>query len=164
MFVLGGFIDGSATESVLKFDSTQETWSQIAPMQEPRFALAACAIGNDIYAFGGSGTDFNTHASVFKLDTVANEWSTLAPMPVVSVYHSVSVLDGLMYIAGAGDNGRAVLRFDPASGAWSTLAPTSTSRMVGATFVVDGCLYLAEAQNMVQAWSATIGPRTRGFL
>jgi hypothetical protein len=50
-------------------------------------------------------------------------------------------LGGLVYIVGAGDNGREVLCFDPVSGVWSTLAPTLNDRQKGASFVLDGCLY-----------------------
>jgi hypothetical protein len=141
MYVLGGRIGEGTTASVLKFDSTQDTWSEIAPMPERRFGMAACAIGGDIYAVGGYESSFQAQASVFKYDTVANEWSILAPMPVTCVYNSASVLDGLVYIVGAGATRREVLRFDPASGAWTTLTPTLIAMRIGASFVVDGCLY-----------------------
>jgi hypothetical protein len=64
-------------------------------------------------------------------------------MPHASHFNSAIVLDGLVYIVGAGDDGCGVLRFDPASGAWSTLAPTLHDRSSGASFVVSGCLYAA---------------------
>jgi N-acetylneuraminic acid mutarotase len=55
MYVLGGSVDGArVTDSVLKFDSTQGTWRQVAPMPEPSNALAACAVGSDIFVFGGN--------------------------------------------------------------------------------------------------------------
>jgi hypothetical protein len=120
-------------------------------MPRARYAFAACAHGSDIFAFGGFGDDLgideggDDHASVFKYDTVANDWSTLAPMPVACSFHSACVLDGLIYIVGAGNgaNESEVLRFDPVSGAWSTLAPTTSRRYggEGSSFVVGGCLY-----------------------
>jgi N-acetylneuraminic acid mutarotase len=142
MYVLGGSDGGIATPSVLTFNSTQGTWRQITPMPEPRSALAACAIGIDIYVFGGNA-DRQDHASVFKLDTETNEWSTLAPMPHICSFHSANLLDGLIYVVGAGTRGREVLCFDPESDAWRTLAPTSTSRQYGASFVMGGSLYAA---------------------
>jgi hypothetical protein len=83
---------------------------------------------------------------VFKYDTVADAWSTLAPMSHTSSDHSASVLEGLVYIVGAGD-GSEVLRFDPASGAWSTLAPTLNARNLCCTFVIGGYLYAAGGEN-----------------
>jgi N-acetylneuraminic acid mutarotase len=105
--------------------------------------MAACAVGSDIYVFGGFSSDGLAHFSVFKFDTEANVWSTLAPMPLACSYHSAGVLGGLIYVVGAGDHSDEVLRFDPASGAWSTLAPTTGTKECGAPFVAGGCLYVA---------------------
>jgi N-acetylneuraminic acid mutarotase len=104
--------------------------------------MAACAIGSDIYVSGGT-TGGQAQATVFKFDTKANEWSNLAPMPIPSFGHGAHVLDGLVYVVGAGGPGREILRFDPASGAWSTMAPTVSIRKCGASFVVGGSLYVA---------------------
>jgi hypothetical protein len=43
--------NGIAT--VLKYDSTQGTWTQVAPMPEARYDAAGCAVGSDIFVFGG---------------------------------------------------------------------------------------------------------------
>jgi hypothetical protein len=143
MYVLGGADVGAVTASVHKFDSTQGTWSQVAPMPAVRCGHAACAIGSDIYVFGGENGDDRDQPSVFKYDTEANEWSTLAPMPHASVLHNASVLGGLVYIVGAGASCREVLRFDSTSDVWSTLAPVSIISRFGASFVLGGCLYAA---------------------
>jgi N-acetylneuraminic acid mutarotase len=110
-------------------------------MPEGRTHLPASFIDSNIYVFGGANNR-QAQTSVFKLDTEANEWSTLAPMPHASDGHTASVLDGLVYIVGAGINGCEVLSFAPSSGAWRTLAPTSISRKYGASFVLGGCMYV----------------------
>jgi N-acetylneuraminic acid mutarotase len=132
----GGYHSSAAIARMVKFDSTQGTWSQSTHMP-------ACAIGGDIYVFGGSPVHSQDQASVFKFDTVTDTWSTLAPMPLASSFHSASVLGGLVYIVGIGVNCCEVLRFDPALDAWSTLAPTSSNRKYGVSFVVGGRLYVA---------------------
>jgi N-acetylneuraminic acid mutarotase len=102
IYVLGGVDASAVTGSVLKFDSTQGTWSQVAPMPAARFVFAACAINGVIYVFGGFDSEIGAvQSSVSKYDTVSNEWSTLAPMPYVCKCHSAQVLDGLVYIVGA---------------------------------------------------------------
>jgi hypothetical protein len=143
MYVLGGCIDGRGTiASVLKFDTAQGTWSQVAPMPEVSCDVAACVIGGDIFIFGGWRHDLgDDQASVFKYDTVADEWSTLTPMPSACSSHRASVLDGLVYIVGAGESCREVLRFDPVLGVWSTLAPTLRRRDEGSLFALGGSLY-----------------------
>jgi hypothetical protein len=64
-------------------------------------------------------------------------------MPLGCVGHSASVLDGMIYIVGAGPTRKDVLRFDPASDAWTTLTLTLTAKHGGCTFVLGGCLYAA---------------------
>jgi hypothetical protein len=112
-------------------------------MPEVRLACATCAIGSDIYVFGGIDDNSVRYASVFKYDTLTDEWSTLAPMPQPSSFHTASVLDGSVFIVGAGDNHCGVWRFDPTSGVWSTLAPTMNDRDYGASFALGGCVYAA---------------------
>jgi hypothetical protein len=143
MYVMGGKIrtNPDITASVLKYDSTQDTWREIVPMPTARMGFAACDIGRDIYIFGDSST--GDAVPVFKFDTEAEEWDTLPPMPVACHYPSASVLDGLVYITGAGRSGCEVLRFDPASGLWANLASTSSNRKRGASFVLSGLLYSA---------------------
>jgi N-acetylneuraminic acid mutarotase len=143
IYVLGGICGGSTLASVLKFDGTHGVWSVVEPMPEPRRGHAACTIGSNIYVLGGR-SQFVDETSVFKFDTVTNTWSTLGPMPLPYSHHSVSVLDGdLIYIVGAGNNGKYFFRLDTASGVWSMLRATLESRHDSATFVVGGCLYVA---------------------
>jgi N-acetylneuraminic acid mutarotase len=140
MYVFGGIVGREPTACVLRFNSTQGTWSDVAPLPAARYGAAACAVGSDIYIF--SGVDGGrSQATVFKYAAEANEWSTLAPMPHAAFGHSVNVLGGLVYVVGVGDSGRQVLRFDPVFGAWHTIAPTSDSRVYGASFVLGECLY-----------------------
>jgi hypothetical protein len=111
-------------------------------MPEARWGHSACAIGSDIYVFGGRCEFGRMTSSVFKLDTEANTWSALEPMPLPCFSHSVHVLNGdQVYIVGAGDYGKGVLRFDTTSGLWSTLAATSNSKRGVPSFVLGGCLY-----------------------
>jgi hypothetical protein len=117
-------------------------------MPEARRIHVACAIGSIIYVFGGrfglEGGFGGDKTPAFKLDNETNTWSTLAPMPLPCSHHSVSVLDGdLVYIVGAGNDGKGVLRFDVAPGVWSTLGTTSNDKHGSATFVLGGCLHVA---------------------
>jgi N-acetylneuraminic acid mutarotase len=145
MYVIGGYrsIGGRQrdTASALKFDSTHGIWSEIAPLPEARDDPAACAIGNDIYVFGGI-YEYMPQASVFKYDTVTNIWSTLAPMPERSACHCAIVLDCTVYLVGAGTANNEFYRFDPASNIWTTLASPGRSEDA-ASFVLGGSLHVA---------------------
>jgi N-acetylneuraminic acid mutarotase len=78
MYVLGGSAGavGQVTASVLKFDSALGGWSQVAPIPEKGYDLVACAVGSDIFVFGGDGAEHDMQDSVFRYDTLADTWST----------------------------------------------------------------------------------------
>jgi N-acetylneuraminic acid mutarotase len=141
--IMGGETEDGVTASALKFDSAQGSWSEVAPMPAPRGGIASCTYMNDIYVFGGYDEDGEDQASVFKFDTEAGEWTTQAPMPSVCALHSASLIDGQVYIVGAGNSGHDVLRFDFATSAWSTLARTIHHRDRGNSFMLAGRLYVA---------------------
>jgi hypothetical protein len=114
-------------------------------MPGARDCAAACAIGNDIFVFGGED-DHDFHDSVFKYDTEADEWSTLASMPHYSREHSTSVHGGLVYVVGVMSDNIDFFdffSFDPVSKVWNSLAPTLHNRHCGSSFVLAGCLYAA---------------------
>jgi hypothetical protein len=150
MYILGGLVldaNQVVTASVLKYDSAQGphgTWSEVAPMPGARYGFTSCAVGMNIYVFGGSTLDYTgQYVSIYKYDTVANAWSILAQMPFFPGYECHSAcLDGLIYIMGTMD-GTQVKCFDPESGAWKTVSPTSYSHSGGASFVLGGSLYAA---------------------
>jgi N-acetylneuraminic acid mutarotase len=160
MYVMGGRTEPeSNTADVLKFDSAQGAWSEMAPMLGAMHYLAACAVESDIYVFGGTRWQLGAdQAFVFRYGTDANEWSTMAPKPGATSGHSVSVLDGLIYLVGTQIYGKEFMRFDPSSGAWSTLAPTLRRRFRGVSFVLGGCLYVAggfERPTSVERYNVT---------
>jgi hypothetical protein len=112
-------------------------------MPEARSDFSACAVGTDIYIYGGCNAHGEGQASVFKYDTEANAWSVLAPMPAAVCGNSVNVIDGQIYIIGAGDESRGFLQFAPVMGAWRTLASTLQRRFSATSFVSGGYLYAA---------------------
>jgi N-acetylneuraminic acid mutarotase len=147
MYVLGGQIDGGVTASVLKSDGADGSWSEAVPMPAPRERFASCAYKSSIYVFGGSDARSVGQASVFKFDIEANKWSRQAPMPHICTYHHASILNGEVYIVGAGYNGREVLRFNFATNAWSTLVQTIYRRDRGVSFVLADSLYAAGGED-----------------
>jgi N-acetylneuraminic acid mutarotase len=156
MYVLGGIVLGargsSTSASILKYDSTQGAWNAVERMPKARRMHAACAIGSDIYVFGGRRELSGGKKSVLKFDTETNIWSTLEPMPLTCYNHSASVVDGdQVYIVRAGDDGKSVLRFDMASGVWSRLGATTNNKQGRATFVLGGCL--------ISSWQADVNIR-----
>jgi hypothetical protein len=86
LYVLGGIeIDEEGEEhtvnSVLKFDSRTQTWSEVAPMPAERDNAGACVLGSNIHIFGGRNDDMGKTSTTYRFSTETNEWATLAPMP-----------------------------------------------------------------------------------
>jgi N-acetylneuraminic acid mutarotase len=152
MYVMGGIeIDEEGRErtvkSVLKFGRRAQTWSEVASMLAERDNAGACMLGSDIYIFGGRNENDKPTSTTYRFNTERNEWATLAPMPEANSLHSVSVLDGLIYVMGGWDsngNGNSVSsvhRFDPVANSWSTVAPMLVARMSLGSFVLGGSIY-----------------------
>jgi hypothetical protein len=73
MYVLDGLRDGGGIMgNYLKFESTQGTWSAIAPAPQHIYKSAAVAVDTDIYVFGGENEESDDSDSVIKYDTVAD--------------------------------------------------------------------------------------------
>jgi hypothetical protein len=142
MYVLGGRSEGvRTTGNVLKFDSIQDIWTEVAPMPASRYDFAACSIGSELYVFGGRNSQGAGQASAFSYDTVTNVWSPIPPMPRVAHRHSASPCNGLIYIVGIRGIRSHGLHFDPILGIWGEYANSLYSRWRGTSFVLDGCLY-----------------------
>jgi N-acetylneuraminic acid mutarotase len=132
IYVLGGSEDGSRTSSVLMFDSGAQVWSAVAPMPRALHNCRACALGSDIFLFGGYGSDEDGDetpptVTTRKPRTETDVWSTLTPVPEAIMSHSVCVVSGLIYATGGARNSdsesevSSAHRFDPAMDTWSTV-------------------------------------------
>jgi kelch-like protein 16 (gigaxonin) len=72
-------------------------------------------------------------------------------MPGAKLQHSVSVLDGLIYVMGGGDEDdntlRSVHHFDLLANTWSAVAPMSVTRKVFGSFVLGRNIYVVGGSN-----------------
>jgi N-acetylneuraminic acid mutarotase len=150
MYVLGGVeedeeSDEHTVNSVLKFDSRTQTWSEVAPVPAERDNAGACVLGSDIYIIGGRNDVMEKTSTAYRFSTETNEWVTLAAMPVAKSHYSVTVLDGLIYVLGGGDSDGiamgSVHRFDPVANLWSGVAPMSVARSALGSFMLGGNIY-----------------------
>jgi hypothetical protein len=140
--VQGDYLD-ERIDSVIKFDSKMQKWSEVAPMPEGRCSAALSVISSDIYVFGGSA-DYEASAVSYRYNTVSDEWMTVAPMPGPKSAQSACVLDGLIYVMGGFRDSRAlnsVHRFDPVTNTWCTLASMLIARSTVESVVMGGSIY-----------------------
>jgi hypothetical protein len=62
-YVIGGRNEKSVLPTVEKYITTENKWTQCAPMPTARWSLMVCAVNDKLYAFGGiSGIGNNRRA------------------------------------------------------------------------------------------------------
>jgi hypothetical protein len=122
--ILGGFI-GTNEE----YDPTTDTWTFKKSMSTPRSSFAICSYQNKIFCIGGAvgvNIDSNTHFSSYVTsgvnevyDTATDTWETKKPMPVAEMRLQASVVNGKIYVIGAG----FTYVYDPAVDSWTPKTP-----------------------------------------
>ncbi len=56
IFIMGGFVSGSASSSVDVYNTNTNTWSSIASMNSSRANFASAIMGDKLYVFGGESS------------------------------------------------------------------------------------------------------------
>lgn len=112
-----------------RFDPETKTWTDLAPMPEPRSTHDAVVIGRKVYAVGGwhmkgetEKATYVDHAAVFDLDHPESGWAKL-DQPFMRRALSVAEANGKLYVLGGLNDTMKVERrvdvYDPATKAWS---------------------------------------------
>ena len=133
-----------------RLDPAAGTWEEIAPLTQPRFALAAAVIDDTLLTMGGvafTPDGFNNFSLVERYDAARNRWVLddryTLPWPAAGL--GACVLNDRMYIFGgySTDNihNRAA-RFDPASAQWQRIADLPAPRAAMGVATLDNVIYL----------------------
>ena len=127
-YAIGGLGNGNAVlSSVERYNVAQDSWSNVAPLPQGRFAFAAVDDGaGHIFTFGGATVNNSTSVSstVYRYTVATNSWQTMAPM-LTATRDSAAVMgsDGRIYVLG-GSSGNSTLAtvqsYDPAANTWRT--------------------------------------------
>jgi N-acetylneuraminic acid mutarotase len=81
IYVIGGCTEEPTGKTVLAkmnvYDPITNTWTSLAPMPQARTYLSASAVGNKIYAVGGTKeAPWDGLRSIFEYDILTNTWRT----------------------------------------------------------------------------------------
>lgn len=157
----GDYISGvqanqKASNRVYRYDTTNNSWLQIATMQAVRAAGGLALTGRKLHYVGGINADNVTDVRdhyVYDLDT--KKWSTAAAMPEAKDHFSTAVVGGKIYTL-QGEFGHhelhqqktSVHAYDPLTNTWlkRANAPLAKSHDESATFVSDGRIIMAGGQ------------------
>ena len=111
VFVIGGFVNGNGSPSIIKFDlgqnSTRE-WLSLTAMAVSRY-YPACSVGQHegqtgIFVSGGANMDDNGYYTVEKsvefYIPIEDTWVEIHRMLIVRYYHTMTEIGGFMMVAG----------------------------------------------------------------
>jgi N-acetylneuraminic acid mutarotase len=119
-------------------------WRKGAPLERPRAALSAVAIGGNVYVAGGArllapASDFDVYESGL------GQWRELAPLPEGRARFGMASLDGKIYVAGGAasdsDATASAVAYDPARDSWDPIPDLPSPRVGHALVAADGKLY-----------------------
>ena len=144
VYVAGGFTPGGATNRVFVLTAGNANWRELAPMHQPRGALALISLGGRLYAIGGRDGSVQIGATEAYDPTVAT-WSALTPMPSPR-NHVGGYVDGALACVAGGRTpatSAAVDCLDPATSTWQRRATLPTSTSGAAAGVINGVTIVA---------------------
>lgn len=159
IYVMGGhhpqaYLGGPKTDPGFdyceRFDRRSGTWHAIAPLSQPRFALAAVTFNSKILAMGGvafTPNGFNNFDLVEEFDALRNRWVTrrdlALPWPAAGL--SAAMVGGRFCIfggySGDGIHGRAACHV-PQTGQWKLLPAMPAPRAATGVAVIGQTAYL----------------------
>lgn len=136
---------GGTSPRAFAYDTTRDTWAEVAPMRYTHGGTPAVAVIEDrLYVAGGTGPDMaGNEVEVF--DPKAGGWRTLPSMTVPRNHTAGGAIGGKFYVAGGRGHplaSTALEVYDPPAGRWTSLAPMPTGRSGIGAGVVGGRLYV----------------------
>uniref|UniRef100_A0A3Q3S6A1 Kelch-like protein 33 n=1 Tax=Mastacembelus armatus TaxID=205130 RepID=A0A3Q3S6A1_9TELE len=102
LYVFGGkkyYGTGDTLNSVCRYDPLQNSWENLAEMQDKRCAFSVVVLDGKIYAIGGHcNPDYIS--SVEQYCPTANTWSFTWPLDLPLSGHIAKVLQGQIFVSG----------------------------------------------------------------
>lgn len=142
----------SLLDRVERFEISSNSWVTVAPLQTARCGLAACTLGERIFAIGGLGSpDGSTQlASMEIYSDKTNTWEFGESMSTPRAWIACAVLNGQIFCVGGWDgvdHVNTVEKYDPVANTWVAVKSMNCVRCAPGCAVVDGRLYVAGGQN-----------------
>lgn len=131
------------------FSRERAAWQELAPIREPRFALATAVINQKILVMGGAGLreeGFTNFDLVESYDPASNKWSDSGirlPWPAAGL--GALVHNNRLFIIGGKSNNKIENRvavFDPGINTWEELEPLQEGRIVMGVVSIGDTIYL----------------------
>ena len=122
---------------------TENTWTSLAPLQQPREGLGVAVVNGKTYALGGSNPGpIGPYQDVVneEYDPITNTWTYKKPIPTPMAYFVSVVYQNKIYCIG-NENG-AVEVYDPSTDTWENKTPLPDPRQSISGVVIDNKIYV----------------------
>jgi N-acetylneuraminic acid mutarotase len=119
IYVAAGRFGGQNRTTFEIYDVVNDRWSAGPPVPTARSGVAAAALNNRFYLFGGEDLQsINTFSANERFDPATNRWEQLEPMPTARHGLGAAVVGNSIYVVGGGPQAglafsRANERFTP---------------------------------------------------
>ncbi len=132
LYVLGGYggtRDGNTKAGFYRYDPDTDRWSQMPEMPEPRAAMAAGVVGDQLIVAGGA---LNTKpmSEAFAFDFKTRRWTRLPDMPSRREHVGAAVAGDKLYVLGGRAPGSLAVdtaeSYDVSERRWTRLPPMPT--------------------------------------
>lgn len=132
IYVVGGYDGQRLVAPTYAYESTTNTWRQVAPIPTTRDHLAAELVAGRVCAIGGRKLSMTTNLATLECyDPGADRWEKAADAPTArGGVGAAAVGNRLVFVGGEQPSGtyREVEMFDAESGRWSRLPDLPTPR------------------------------------
>lgn len=129
----------SQAYDLFRYDTENDTWSQMPT--SPYYCAYGCAvvIGQKIYIYGRGASDYNTHLC---FDTETNTWTKLANIPYSFTGSSAIAIDKIVYLFGGAQGTKNAYSYNTETNTWTQLTNIPYAFSEGAVGAVGGKIYL----------------------
>jgi N-acetylneuraminic acid mutarotase len=150
IYVVGGYVSGSISDSVDAYDPESDSWREVESFPGPLQHSNAGVVDGKLYVAGWymtAGTT-STAEQCFEYDPAADAWTEKSPMPAGTgrATGCVAVHDGRFYVFGGAIDGTSVTdssRYDPVLDEWEVLPDLPEPREHCAAGAIGETIYVA---------------------
>ncbi len=144
LYILGGYgeeRDGNTRTGFYRYDPGAGRWTRLPDMPEPRAAMAAGVVGDQLIVAGGA-RDTKPKSDAFAFDFETRRWTRLPDMPSRREHVGSAVVGDKLYVLGGRAPGALAVdtaeSYDVSERRWTRLPPMLTGSGGLGVVVVGG--------------------------
>ncbi|XP_054153324.1 kelch-like protein 18 [Oppia nitens] len=146
LYSIGGRQDIS-TNWVETYDTRNNLWAVVSPLNIKRYGLGAAVINNTIYVCGGLNTNELSIKSCEYFTRETNEWMFTNPMLTARDFHELVAHEGCLYAIGGNSNNNnqsvnTVEKYEHSSQTWEQVANMTSARSSFGAISFMGKIYV----------------------